>query len=823
MATKIRPSGVAYPDAVNEGSPGAPSDALPARGFRLLLVALMLGVLLGALDGTMVAVALPTIVGDLGGVEDTHWVVTAYLLTATASTLLYGRISDLYGRKPVFLAAIGLFLAGSAACAAAQGMGTLAAARALQGLGGGGLLTLALAVIGDVVPARQRAKFQGMFGAVFGLASVLGPVVGGPVVDSASWRWLFLLNLPIGAVVLAVIATQLPLPVRRIEHRLDVRGAALLAGAIGCFLCWITRGQEVGWSNAESWGPGAGAVVLIPAFVLSQRGIPEPALPLALFRNRTFALTGAVAFCLGTTLFAAILFVPLVLQLAQDRSASSSGLMLAAMTTGLLFSSVGTGRAVSRSGRYKTPPIAGTALITLAMLGLTRLQADTSAAYTLAVLAVLGVGIGLVSPILVTVAQSTVDERNLGVATASVSFFRNLGGTVAGRVRQRFRRRGRRGLLDRRRGRCGRGGAGGAHPCTDAASDPGGFRPVRVALEQQRRGTHQPRVLTQRRRHDAGGAHELHPGLGRVALPQRPEQEVARLGEAATDAHDVEVAEVGGRGDRDAEGLPGPLQGGERDGVPRARVRGHRRRVLAGGIGPAVVPRPRRGPGPAGDRLEAAAGTAHALGAAWVHAHMADVAGVAAATVHEPPAEYEAAADPRRHDHAQHVPVAPPRPAPVLGDGHADRVVVQAHRPAVAQVGRQRLQPRPQRELPPGRDVQRREHARRPAHRTPAADADADGRGLGLAAHHRDEVGQRRPQHLGVRGPRRRHTFGVADGAVGVDETRRHLGAADVDGEGEVHRTSQAVVRACLSTPGRRGVERYALSRGGRRRRGSMR
>jgi EmrB/QacA subfamily drug resistance transporter len=394
----------------------------------------MLGVLLGALDGTMVAVALPTIVGDLGGVEDTHWVVTAYLLTATASTLLYGRISDLYGRKPVFLAAIGLFLAGSAACAAAQGMGTLAAARALQGLGGGGLLTLALAVIGDVVPARQRAKFQGMFGAVFGLASVLGPVVGGPVVDSASWRWLFLLNLPIGAVVLAVIATQLPLPVRRIEHRLDVRGAALLAGAIGCFLCWITRGQEVGWSNAESWGPGAGAVVLIPAFVLSQRGIPEPALPLALFRNRTFALTGAVAFCLGTTLFAAILFVPLVLQLAQDRSASSSGLMLAAMTTGLLFSSVGTGRAVSRSGRYKTPPIAGTALITLAMLGLTRLEADTSAAYTLAVLAVLGVGIGLVSPILVTVAQSTVDERNLGVATASVSFFRNLGGTVGSAV-----------------------------------------------------------------------------------------------------------------------------------------------------------------------------------------------------------------------------------------------------------------------------------------------------------------------------------------------------------------------------------------------------
>lgn len=406
----------------------------PAKLTPALLGALLLGVLLGALDGTMVAVALPTIVGDLGGVEDTHWVVTAYLLTATASTLLYGRISDLFGRKPVFLAAIGLFLLGSAACASAQGMGTLAAARALQGLGGGGLLTLALAVIGDVVPAQQRAKFQGLFGAVFGLASVLGPVLGGPVVDHASWRWLFLLNLPLGAIVLLVVATQLPLPVRRREHSLDLRGAVLLVGAIGCFLCWITRGQEVGWDHAGSWGPGLAALLLVPMFVLSQRSAREPILPLGLFRNPAFALTGAVAFCVGAAMFAAILFVPLTLQLVQDRSATASGLMLAAMTTGLLFASVGTGRAVSRSGRYKSPPMAGTLLITLAMVGLTRLDADTSAGYTIAVLAVLGLGIGLVSPILVTVAQSTVEAKDLGIATASVSFFRNLGGTVGSAV-----------------------------------------------------------------------------------------------------------------------------------------------------------------------------------------------------------------------------------------------------------------------------------------------------------------------------------------------------------------------------------------------------
>ncbi|WP_156869420.1 MDR family MFS transporter [Sporichthya polymorpha] len=404
------------------------------RSFRLLMVGLLLGVLLGALDGTMVAVALPTIVGDLGGVEDTHWVVTAYLLTATASTLLYGRVSDLFGRKPVFLAAIGVFLAGSALCALAPGMGTLAAARALQGLGGGGLLTLALAVIADVVPARDRAKYQGLFGAVFGLASVLGPVIGGPVVDAAGWRWLFLLNLPVGAVVLALVLTQLPLPVRRREHALDVRGAVLLAGAVGCFLCWITRGQEVGWDSPQSWLLGVAAAVLAPAFVASQRSAPEPVLPLGLFRNPAFALTGAVAFCVGAAMFAAILFIPLVLQLVQDRSATASGLMLAAMTTGLLVSSVGVGRMVSRTGRHKAPPVAGSVLITVAMLALTRLDPGTSAAYTVGALTLLGLGIGLVSPVLVAVAQCSVDARDLGIATASVSFFRNLGGTVGSAV-----------------------------------------------------------------------------------------------------------------------------------------------------------------------------------------------------------------------------------------------------------------------------------------------------------------------------------------------------------------------------------------------------
>lgn len=436
---------MAYPDAVNSGRPstwrgvrpssdGEPTPVLSPSQFRVVLLALLLGVLLAALDGTIVAVALPTIVGDLGGIEDTHWVVTAYLLTATASTLLYGRLSDVFGRKPAFLAAVAIFLVGSALCGAAQGIGSLAAARALQGLGGGGLLSLAMTVIADLVPARSRAKYQGLFGAVFGLASVLGPLIGGVVVDNTSWRWLFYLNLPLGFVVLAVIATRLPLPTRRRAHRLDLRGAALLAGSVGFFLCWITRGQEVGYSDPQSWILGVVALVLVPTFVLSQRRAPEPVLPLHLFRNPTFALTGAVAFCVGIALFAAILFVPLDLQLVQNRSATASGLMLVAMTTGLLITSVGTGRAVSRTGRHKTPPIAGTVLITAAMLGLTRLDAGTSPAATAGILAVLGLGIGLVSPVLVTVAQGSVSPGEIGVATASVSFFRNLGGTVGSAV-----------------------------------------------------------------------------------------------------------------------------------------------------------------------------------------------------------------------------------------------------------------------------------------------------------------------------------------------------------------------------------------------------
>jgi EmrB/QacA subfamily drug resistance transporter len=407
-----------------------PATGMTHRQVATVITALLVGVLLAALDNTIVAVAMPRIVGALGDVGDTSWVVTAYLLTATASTPLYGRLSDARGRRSVFLAATTIFLVGSALCGLAHNITELACARAVAGLGGGGLMTLALAVVADLVPGRARAKWQGMFGAVYGVAALIGPPVGGVIVDHASWRWLFYVNLVPGLFVLAVVRRNLHAPEVRSPHRLDLAGALLLSGGVLGFLFWIVRGQQAGFSAAQSWLPGLACLGLLAALAAQQRVAAEPVLPSRLFRAPGFGPAVAIAFLLGATLFAAILFVPLTLQVTQGRSATGSGLVLLAMTTGLLFSSVGAGRVIARSGHYRMFPAAGTALVTVAALALTRLGPHTSVWTTVLVLGLLGLGIGMVSQVLVLIAQQSVARAEIGVATASVSFFRQLGGTV---------------------------------------------------------------------------------------------------------------------------------------------------------------------------------------------------------------------------------------------------------------------------------------------------------------------------------------------------------------------------------------------------------
>lgn len=408
----------------------APLPGMTHRQVATVISALLVGVLLAALDNTIVAVAMPRIVGSLGDVGDTSWVVTAYLLTATASTPLYGRLSDVRGRRSTFVAAAVIFLVGSALCGLAQNITELALARAVAGLGGGGLMTLALAVVADLVPGRARAKWQGMFGAVYGVAALIGPPVGGVIVDHASWRWLFYLNLLPGLIVLTVVQRNLHIPQARRAASLDLTGAALLTGGVLGFLLWLVRGQQVGFGSAQSWPAGAACLGLLAALVVQQRTAREPLIPARLFRAPGFAPAVTIAFLLGATLFAAILFVPLTMQVTQGRSATGSGLVLLAMTTGLLFSSVGAGRAIARSGHYRMFPTVGTTLVTVAALALTRLGPHTSTWSAVGVLGLLGLGIGMVSQVLVLIAQQSVGREEIGVATAAVSFFRSLGGTV---------------------------------------------------------------------------------------------------------------------------------------------------------------------------------------------------------------------------------------------------------------------------------------------------------------------------------------------------------------------------------------------------------
>jgi EmrB/QacA subfamily drug resistance transporter len=398
---------------------------------RLIFGALLLVLLLASLDQTIVSTALPTIVGDLGGLDHLSWVVTAYLLTATVSGPLYGKLGDLYGRKLVLQAAIVIFLVGSAFCGLSQSMGQLIAFRALQGLGAGGLIVVTLAVVGDIIPPRERGRYQGYFGAVFGVSTIIGPLLGGFFVDNLSWRWIFYVNVPIGIVALGVIATAFRAPTELRRHAMDYLGAALLAADLTAIVLFTSLGGTTwAWGSPQILGLIGLSIVLLPAFIVVERRAEEPILPLSLFRNRTFATTSAVGFIVGFALFGAVTFLPLYLQITKGSSPTRSGLELTPLMAGVLITSIVSGNAITRWGRYRPFPIAGTALMTLGLFLLSRLEVGTPTWEVLGAGVVLGLGLGMVLQVLVLAVQNSVDPREMGVATSGSTLFRQIGGSI---------------------------------------------------------------------------------------------------------------------------------------------------------------------------------------------------------------------------------------------------------------------------------------------------------------------------------------------------------------------------------------------------------
>ncbi|MEU8622463.1 MDR family MFS transporter [Streptomyces sp. NPDC048623] len=408
----------------------AEGEAAPPRSVRVVLLALMIAMLLAMLDNMIIGTAMPTIVGELGGLEHLSWVVTAYTLATAASTPIWGKLGDMFGRKSVFLTSIVIFLIGSALSGMAQDMGQLIGFRAVQGLGAGGLMVGVMAIIGDLIPPRDRGKYQGMMAGIMALAMIGGPLVGGSITDHWGWRWSFYINLPLGVVALAMLATVLHLPrkERAAGTRIDFLGAALLTVGITAIVLVTTwGGTEYAWGSATIIGLAVGGVVALGAFLFTETRASDPIMPLHIFRSRNFTLMSVIGFLTGFVMFGAVLFLPLFQQSVQGASATNSGLLLLPMLLSMMVVSMVAGRVTTTSGKYKIFPIIGGAFMVAGLFLLSTMDTGTTRFTSGLYMAVLGAGMGFLMQITMLVAQNSVEMKDMGVASSSTTLFRTLG------------------------------------------------------------------------------------------------------------------------------------------------------------------------------------------------------------------------------------------------------------------------------------------------------------------------------------------------------------------------------------------------------------